>query len=179
MSTSMEDRFWAKVEKTDGCWLWKAATRYGYGVFGVRAGKIRGAHRVSWELANGPIPGGLFVCHRCDTPACVRVDHLFLGTAADNNADARSKGRNAFGERHGLKLHPECAARGDRNGSRRFPEKQRGTNNGQSKLSEQQVFEIRRIAAEASVPQTVIAAQFGVTQSVVSNILNRKRWAHV
>jgi hypothetical protein len=105
----LADRFWAKVYKQEGdaCWLWTASKfRDGYGKFargGHSAGMVR-AHRVSWELHNGSITDGLFVLHDCDTPACVRPDHLFLGTAKDNVRDMIAKGRQnfvrAFGEAH-------------------------------------------------------------------------------
>lgn len=89
-------RFWAKVNKTDGCWLWTASTTRGYGQVAFRAdGRfvMVYAHRLSWELSYGGIPAGLSVLHRCDTPRCVRPDHLFLGTQRDNLTDARQKGR--------------------------------------------------------------------------------------
>jgi len=56
-------------------------------------GKMTKAHRAAWQVANGPIPKGVYVCHRCDMPACIEVDHLFLGTQKDNMADCKSKGR--------------------------------------------------------------------------------------
>lgn len=72
----------------------------GYGKVWI-GGKLRATHRLAWEIMNGPIRENVFVCHKCDNRSCFNVNHLFLGTVADNNADTRSKGRQARGEKHG------------------------------------------------------------------------------
>ena len=86
-------RFWAKVNKTDGCWLWEGVTTpNGYGMFPVPGTrKSVSSHRFSWEQANGEIPQGLSVLHRCDVRACVNPEHLFLGTQMDNMIDMMKK----------------------------------------------------------------------------------------
>ena len=92
-------RFWPKVEKSEdpnGCWLWTGAKiRGGYGFFhdGTRNGV---AHRWPYQQKYGPIPDGLVACHKCDVPACVNPDHIFIGTYTDNNRDMAAKGRNAM-----------------------------------------------------------------------------------
>lgn len=112
---ALAERFWPKVRKTDTCWEWircKSPKGYGWFRFNLKrrsVGKktkttIR-AHRLSWLLNCGDIPEGLFVLHRCDNPACVRPDHLFLGTIKDNYDDAVSKGRRIPGRNKGLPKH--------------------------------------------------------------------------
>lgn len=92
-------RFWDKVEKTDGCWNWTAAKAgNGYGVLRLSdPRRMVYAHRLSYEMAHGPIPEGEVVRHRCDNPACVNPDHLLLGTQADNVRDAVKRGSHNSG----------------------------------------------------------------------------------
>lgn len=84
-------------EPNSGCWLWTASVRHRYGSIRTSSTKCSSAHRVSWELHHGPIPEGICVLHRCDTPTCVNPDHLFLGTQLDNIKDRDQKGRNKKG----------------------------------------------------------------------------------
>ena len=100
----LEERFHElyDIDETSGCHVWRGTkTNFGYGQIGRggRGGGMLVAHRVGWELANGPIPDGLFVLHRCDNPPCVNPEHLFLGTQKENIADMRAKGRG-FGPPH-------------------------------------------------------------------------------
>lgn len=98
---TLEERFWEKVNKTEGCWLWTANTtkdrkgnkRYGLIGAGRRGEGMLYAHRVSWELHFGEVPEGMLVLHTCDTPPCVNPSHLFLGTQTVNMQDMIAKGR--------------------------------------------------------------------------------------
>lgn len=97
----LADRFWEHVDRRgpDECWPWIGAKRFfGYGAFNIGKKKAKGAHRVAWELTNGPIPDGLQALHRCDNPPCVNPAHLFLGTPRDNMRDAQAKGRTMRGD---------------------------------------------------------------------------------
>lgn len=81
---TLEQRFWAKVKKTPGCWEWTAATTsHGYGQIKVN-GRMRPAHRVSWELTNGTIPAGMHIDHRCANRKCVNPEHLRVTTRSQN-----------------------------------------------------------------------------------------------
>lgn len=111
MSAPVAHRFWNKVAKGKDCWEWTG------GLFKTGYGKIRGnngttayAHRVSYEINNGPIPPGLLVRHTCDNPKCVRPDHLLTGTHLDNARDSIERGRartgKSFGSSHGRCRHP-------------------------------------------------------------------------
>lgn len=156
-----EKRFWAKVNKTDTCWLWTAAkANKGYGAFGPEPGKVVKAHRYSWEMANGPITDGMCVLHKCDVPACVNPDHLFLGTKADNNRDMHEKGRNVPG------------------GTYSTANVKRGSSHHGAKLNEESVRAIRK-AHEGGMTMTNIAKMHGVAASAVHKIIHRRHWKHV
>ena len=148
------DRFWAKVDKRgdDECWEWKASRNHrGYGQFKLMGTMVK-AHRFSYVLHNNSIVTGLFVCHHCDNRGCVNPAHLFLGTQNDNIQDAKRKCRLATGERHGTHTHPD-----------------------RLKLSEVNVIAIR---ADPRRP-SVIAADYGVSPQMISDIKRRNLWKHV
>lgn len=143
-----EIRFWAKVKKSRrGCWIWIGGSEaIGYGKFGIRAGAVVRAHRYSFELANGPIDDPeMCVCHKCDNRKCVRPDHLFLGTSAENQHDMRRKGR---------------AARGMKNPAARY--------------SEATIRLVRHLGA-TGITQRAIAAQVGMSNQHVSRVLKQQQ----
>lgn len=152
----LPNRLWPKVDirSEDECWEWNAAkTRFGYGYLSIgrRDEGLVLAHRAVWELTHGPLPNGMKVCHTCDNPSCCNPSHLFTGTQADNLTDCKVKGR----------------ARG---GS--LP----GSRNPNSKLSDNQINEIRERYDSGKVLQRVLAHEYGITQTQVSAIILHKSW---
>jgi hypothetical protein len=154
---TLQDRFWPHVVKTETCWLWTGAKAWnGYGILFERqhAGRQR-VHRLSYEWHVGPIPEGLDVCHRCDVRNCVRPDHLFLGTRADNLADMRAKGRAEDGTK-----------------------RVRGEQHHLAILDTPTVRTIRARVAGGE-RQSAVARDMGLSKSVVSRVVRRASWAHV
>lgn len=138
--------FWAKVSKTDSCWLWTAAkTTKGYGSLTLFH-KPHRAHQVSWKLHFGDIPRGLFVCHKCDVKTCINPDHLFLGTNGDNVRDAASKNRLRVGDRH-----------------------------PQAKLTGQEVQDIRALLKDGH-KGIDISRVYGVSDQCIYDIKNNRHW---
>ena len=144
-----DERFWRKVDKSGVCWVWTGARQgNGYGQL-TRDRAHHLAHRFSWAMHHGAIPGGVDVCHKCDNPSCVRPDHLFLGSRLDNMQDAMKKGRIPGGERHYAAL-----------------------------LDDDRVREIRRRLAAGEGPAAVGRAM-GLEMKHVSLVGRGKRWKHV
>ena len=159
----LAQRFLAKVDRRsdDECWLWlgyrmRPKNRKGiwHGQINTgRRGRSALTHRVAWELANGPIPPGMNVLHRCDNPGCVNPKHLFLGTQGDNVSDAAAKGRM-----------PGPRLIGERNPT--------------AKLTIADVRAIREEAAAGAAPKA-LAARFSVTRQNIRSILLGQTWRSV
>lgn len=147
-------RFWRHVEKTDGCWVWNGGSSgSGYGAI-LRDDKTIGrAHRIAWELTRGPIPSKLFVCHHCDNPACVRPDHLFLGTAKDNAQDRENKGRGHIGS-----VWPATA---------------------DGKLNAGIVWALRLIGRHKLATLGEMSKRFRLSRGAIQRAVSGKTWKHV
>lgn len=151
---SYEERIDAKTDRSGECHLWFGAKDpFGYGQIGFQ-GRIIHVTRLVWMLEHGwdSIPPKMEVCHTCDTPACVRIEHLWLGTHTDNMRDKIAKGRQniVYGERIGNAI-----------------------------LTERQVLEIIRLLDEKAMTAKAIAAMFGTAQTTISAIRNGRTWPHL
>lgn len=141
------------------CWNWTGAgtrpagNKHRRGLFAL-AGVLFQAPRVAWALAHGADPGILFVCHTCDNPLCVNPAHLFLGTALDNQRDMQAKNRDR-------KDSPS------------------GERNGRSRVTADQVREIRRRYASGEATQLAMAVEYNITKDQISRIINRKSWKNL
>lgn len=174
LAPSIQGRFWSKVNK-DGpvpahspglgpCWLWTASKRHkGYGAFAYRVNGIPvndRAHRYSYRIHVGPVAVEQCVLHRCDVPACVNPEHLWVGTRADNNADMAAKGRKIVGGTY------------NRAGYRR------GEAHGMAKLTTADVLAIRADRT-TGLSYSKLAAKYGIGIATAFQIVRGALWPHV
>lgn len=139
------------VMNANGCrvWVGRAVANLGYGRFSIGHDSINvRAHRAAWILANGPIPDGIYVCHKCDNPKCTNPEHLFLGTPRDNMLDKKVKGR--------------CIP----------PPVHRGEAHHNAKLTSETVQEIRASGDSAKI----LSARFGVSEETIYRVRRGKSW---
>ena len=141
--------FNVKLDKETRCWEWQGRKDPdGYGGLSVGDFPVR-AHRIMYEVVKGPIPDGLFVCHKCDNPGCCNPAHLFLGTMDDNNNDRDSKGRTPKGENTAMAI-----------------------------LTEKNVIEIKELIKKGLKNQE-IGDMYGVTRGAIYRIRCGKNWKHL
>jgi len=141
--------FWSRVLRGEGCWEWQGARlNGGYGVMRFQK-RQQLTHRIAWQLTIGPIPSGRCICHHCDNPACVRPDHLFVGSHKDNMNDMHSKGRagdHAWWRRPGRKHHKAI-------------------------LNPKQAEEIRNLYRATDLTHRALAARYGVSAAAIWHVL--------
>lgn len=155
-------RFWRDTDKNGPvyhnlgqCWVWKRGAlsrKCPYGQISVKHRMVR-VHKFSWEIHNGPVPAGLSVLHKCDTPLCVNPHHLFVGTQKDNQEDMVAKGRES-----------------------------RGESRPASKLTEGQVKDIRqryRKIAKGHGNGAALAREYGVSKQTILSIISGKTWRYL
>lgn len=150
---TVDEYFWAHVQKSDGCWTWTgtvfADSRYGRVTSRIAPSCL--AHRVSYILHHGEIPADMCVCHTCDNTRCVNPEHLFLGTSAENTADRERKGRGAKGVRNG----------------------------GGVKLDDAKVREMRALHAAGGITYAELGRRYRVSDVTAQYVIERRIWKHV
>lgn len=150
------DRFKSYVAVGDGCHAWVGCLdQSGYGRLLV-GGKEYKAHRFAWSLKNGEIPEGMMICHKCDNPGCVNVDHLFLGTQSDNMNDMHAKKRHVMRDKTWIQKRVSYS----------------GANNPNAKFTAEIIMAIRSSTDKA----TLIAQKYGVHRNIIYDILKHKTW---
>ena len=152
----LTDTFWNNTKENSKkswngsiCVEWNSKKdKSGYGSF-YYEGKSYRTHRLSWMMRFGEIPVGMFICHHCDNPSCVNVEHLFLGTPKENTADKFSKNRGNLPQ---------------------------GEEHWKSKLTKKDVLKIRKLYKNKKYKQVELSEMFGVTQAQISYIVNDIFW---
>lgn len=150
---SAVEKILVNYEVVKDCWEWKGKKdKDGYGRLRVGGRITIRTNRAAWIVANGEIPNGKMICHKCDNPCCINPDHLYVGTAKDNATDRRNRGRS---------------------------NNERGSLRWNSKLTEEQVRQISIDYVPGKDSQTEVAKKYGVSQATISHILRGANWKHV
>lgn len=162
----MEQSFWSKVNKTDTCWLWTGAGGGTNGRYGRwYGGRVKDfAHRMSYVMHKGAIPRTLIVRHKCHVRKCVNPSHLELGTHKENTQDAVKAGRMCSGDRQRT-AHAHVEYRGEANSA--------------SRLTLEDVIQIRRLWDCNLATRQQLADEYGVSSGCIYGIVSRKNWGHV
>lgn len=150
----MPAKFWLKVRISPwkSCWEYTGKLgHYGHGIFKLGQKRFQ-AHRVAWELVNGLIPNGKFICHKCDNPPCCNPDHLYVGDAKTNGRDSSIRNRypDRKGEKHSLAV-----------------------------LNNANVIKIRNEFNPRIVTRKMLAERYSVSISTIKDVLSRRHWSHV
>ncbi len=161
LNDSVLERFWEKVDKSDGCWEWNAGLTTGYGGFKLNGKRVL-AHRMSWLITNGSIPSGMNVLHKCGNRKCVNPEHLYIGTQVDNVADAMKAGTHHVPPKG--YCHPHLI--------------RKGAEHSNAKLDDSNVREIRLLRQDGMSCRE-LGRVYGVDHSVISEVVNNKIWKHV
>lgn len=156
-----QERFYRQAQEIGDCLIYTGGhDKDGYGQFWYVKQSLR-AHRVAYIIAYGYIPEGMQVLHTCDNPSCVKPDHLFLGTNADNLADMVAKGRSYGGDRHHIRRNPELV---------------RGENSATAKINWAIVREIRANYNNTIITRTQLASEYKLSKASIDSILANRNW---
>lgn len=152
---TIDERLENYVDKTGDCWIWTKNTyKYGYGRLSIGKSKQIRAHRYMYEKTYGVIPNGMNVLHSCDNPRCIKPEHLFLGTQKDNVTDMMKKRRGGY---------------------KSF----KGEEHSNSKLKDTDIIKIKEMWSSGLFLQREIAKELGISQQVISKIVNGIAWKHL
>jgi len=161
LKETFTERFWSRVDKNgpNGCWIWKGElSESGYGRV-KRLGEHLSCHRLTFGWMFGAPPKHLLVCHHCDTPACVRPDHLFLGTVQDNVDDCIKKNRRRYHQGEKIWMM--------------------GERNCKAKLTDSLVRMIRAKDFENYSAKIFMSRELGISDKSLNNVIARRTWKHI